>query len=64
MRKMDRTMREYDKQIRQVLSYMPYAEIMYVSAATGQRLVKLYDMIDMVIENRHSESQQECSTRS
>lgn len=50
--KNDRTMREYDKQIRQVLSYMPYAEIMYVSAATGQRLVKLYDMIDMVIENQ------------
>lgn len=50
--KNDRTMREYDKQIRQVLSYMPYAEIMYVSAETGQRLVKLYDMIDMVIENQ------------
>ena len=31
---------------------MPYAEIMFVSAATGQRLVKLYDMIDMVIENQ------------
>ena len=38
--------------IRQVLSYMPYAEIMYVSAMTGQRLPKLYDMIDMVIENQ------------
>lgn len=50
--KNDRTMREYEKQIRQVLSYMPYAEIMYVSAVTGQRLVKLYDMIDMVIENQ------------
>ena len=34
------------------LSYMPYAEIMYVSALTGQRLNKLYDMIDMVIENQ------------
>ena len=31
---------------------MPYAEIMYVSAKTGQRLNKLYDMIDMVIENQ------------
>lgn len=50
--KNDRTMREYESQIRQVLSYMPYAEIMYVSALTGQRLVKLYDMIDMVIENQ------------
>ena len=32
--KNDRTMREYESDIRQVLSYMPYAEIMYVSAAT------------------------------
>ena len=30
--KNDRTMREYESDIRQVLSYMPYAEIMYVSA--------------------------------
>ena len=50
--KNDRTMREYESDIRQVLSYMPYAEIMYVSAATGQRLNRLYDMIVMVIENQ------------
>ena len=50
--KNDRTMREYESDIRQVLSYMPYAEIMYVSAATGQRLNRVYDMIDMVIENQ------------
>lgn len=50
--KNDRTMKEYETDIRHVLSYMPYAEIMYVSALTGQRLVKLYDMIDMVIENQ------------
>ena len=50
--KNDRTMREYESDIRQVLSYMPYAEIMYVSAATGQRVNRLYDMIDMVIENQ------------
>ena len=50
--KNDRTMREYEAKIRQTLSYMPYAEIMYVSAVTGQRLNKLYDMIDMVIENQ------------
>ena len=41
--KNDRTMRE---------SYMPYAEIMYISAKTGQRIQKLFDMIDMVIENQ------------
>ena len=50
--KNDRTMNEYEKQIRETLAYMPYAEIMYVSAETGQRLNKLYDMIDMVMENQ------------
>lgn len=50
--KNDKTMREYENKIRQILSFMPYAEIMYVSAETGQRLPKLYDMIDMVIENQ------------
>lgn len=50
--KHDKTMYEYEKQVRQVLSYMPYAEIMYVSAHTGQRLNKLYEKIDMVIENQ------------
>ena len=50
--KNDKTMNEFEKDIRQTLAYMPYAEIMYVSAATGQRLNKLYDMIDMVMENQ------------
>lgn len=50
--KHDKTMNEFEAQIRQTLSYMPYAEIMYVSALTGQRLNKLYDMIDMVMENQ------------
>lgn len=50
--KNDKTMREYEGKVRQVLSFMPYAEIMYVSALTGQRLPKLYDMIDMVIQNQ------------
>lgn len=50
--KNDKTMNEFEKDIRQTLAYMPYAEIMYVSAQTGQRLSKLYDMIDMVMENQ------------
>ena len=36
--KNDRTMREYESDIRQVLSYMPYAEIMYVSAANRSKI--------------------------
>ena len=50
--KNDKTMREYESRVREILSFMPYAEIMYVSAETGQRLNKLYDKIDMVIENQ------------
>ena len=50
--KNDKTMNEFEKEIRETLAYMPYAEIMYVSAQTGQRLNKLYDMIDMVMENQ------------
>lgn len=50
--KNDKTTREFESKIRQTLSFMPYAEIMFVSAETGQRLIKMYDMIDMVIENQ------------
>ena len=32
---------------------MSYAEIMFISAKTGQRLHKLYDMIDLVIQNNN-----------
>ena len=50
--KNDKTMREYESRVRQILSFIPYAEIMYVSAQTGQRLPKLFDKIDMVMENQ------------
>ena len=50
--KNDKTMYEFEKDIRNTLAYMPYAEIMYVSAHTGQRLSKLYEMIDVVMENQ------------
>lgn len=50
--KNDKTTREYENKVRQILSFMPYAEIMFVSAKTGQRLVKIFDMIDMVIANQ------------
>ena len=51
--KNDKTMREYESKVRQVLSFMPYAEIMYVSAKSGQRLHKLFEKIDMVIQNQN-----------
>ncbi len=49
--KNDRTMNEMTKKIRDTLSYMPYAELLFVSAMTGQRLPKLFETIDMVSEN-------------
>ncbi|MBR6147272.1 MAG: ribosome biogenesis GTPase Der [Lachnospiraceae bacterium] len=45
------TVNEFSKKIRSTLSFMPYAEIMYISALTGQRVPKLFEMIDAVIEN-------------
>lgn len=47
----DKTMNKFTNDIRQKLSYMPYAELLFVSAETGQRLPKLFETIDAVIEN-------------
>ena len=47
----DKTVNRFEKDIRAVLSFIPYAEITFVSALTGQRLPKLFDLIDMVCAN-------------
>ena len=47
----DKTMQKHTERIRQILSFMPYAEIMFISAKTGQRTGKIFDMIRMVMEN-------------
>ncbi|MCC8067608.1 MAG: ribosome biogenesis GTPase Der [Lachnospiraceae bacterium] len=47
----DKTIYKFTDKIRQVLSFMTYAEIVFISAKTGQRLTKLFDLIDMVIAN-------------
>ncbi len=49
--KNDHSVAEYTDNIRRVLSFMPYAEITFISALSGQRLNKLFPLIDMVIEN-------------
>ena len=49
--KTDKTVNKYTARIREVLSYMPYAEITFISAVTGQRINKLFDLIDVVSEN-------------
>ena len=45
------TMNKYLDDIKRVLSFIPYAEYIFISALTNQRLYKLFDLIDMVIEN-------------
>ncbi len=45
------TVNEFTKKVRSTLSFMPYAEIMFISALTGQRVPKLFETIDAVIEN-------------
>ena len=62
--KNDKTIYKYtseDTSIR--FPYMPYAEILFVSAQTGQRLAKLFDMIDMVIENQTMRVADRCAQR-
>ena len=39
---------KYSKKVYEALSYMTYAPIIYVSALTGQRIVKIFEMINYV----------------
>ncbi|MBQ2405550.1 MAG: ribosome biogenesis GTPase Der [Lachnospiraceae bacterium] len=48
----DKTIYRFTEKVRNILSFMTYAEIVFISALTGQRLNKLFDTIDMVIENQ------------
>ncbi len=50
--KNDKTIYRFTENVRNTLSFMPYAEIIFISAKTGQRLNKLYETIEMVIENQ------------
>ncbi|MCM1220955.1 MAG: ribosome biogenesis GTPase Der [Lachnospiraceae bacterium] len=47
----DKTIYRVTEKVRNTLSYMPYAEIVFISALTGQRLNKLFEIVDMVSEN-------------
>ena len=50
--KNDKTIYKFTNKVREILSYMPYAEILFISAKTGQRVPKLFETIDMVLENQ------------
>ncbi|MCD8009557.1 MAG: ribosome biogenesis GTPase Der [Lachnospiraceae bacterium] len=49
----DKTMNKQKEKIRQVLSFMPYAEILFISAETGQRLGKLFEYFDVILQNQN-----------
>ena len=50
--KNDKTIYEYTRKLKELLSFMPYAEYIFISAETGQRVNKLFDLIDMVRQNQ------------
>ena len=47
----DKTIYRFTEKVKNTLSFMPYAELLFVSAVTGQRLNRLFETIDAVIEN-------------
>ncbi|HCT92649.1 MAG TPA: ribosome biogenesis GTPase Der [Lachnospiraceae bacterium] len=48
----DRTVNKFSADVRNTLSFMPYAEIIFISALTGQRLPRLFNFIDVILENQ------------
>ncbi len=52
------TMNEYRKKLENDFSFMSYAPIMFISAKTGQRIERLYEMISFV----HSQNSMRIST--
>lgn len=45
------TQAEYEKRVRSMLGYMPYAPVIFISAKTGQRVENLFALIKSVYEN-------------
>lgn len=50
--KNDKTIYEFTNKIKNTLSFMPYAEYIFISALTGQRLDKMFDMIDAIRQSQ------------
>lgn len=47
----DKTMYRFLQDIDSVLSYMPYAQKLFISAKTGQRVNKIFETVDLVASN-------------
>ena len=48
----DKTIYRHTEKIKDTLAFMSYAEVLFISALTGQRLNKLYELIDTIIESQ------------
>lgn len=49
----DKTMYKFRDEVKRVLSFVPYAKIVYISAKTGKRLDNLFDEIDAITAERN-----------
>ena len=49
----DKTIYKYRDKIIETLKFIPYAEILFISAKTGQRIGKIFDSIEEVIQNQN-----------
>ena len=50
--KNDKTIYEFTSKIKDTLAFMSYAEIIFISALTGQRIGKIYELIDTIIDSQ------------
>lgn len=48
----DKSVKEFTNKVRNTLSFAYYAEIIFISAKTGQRLPKLFDTIDEILDSQ------------
>ena len=51
--KNDKTIYQYTNKLKETLYFMPYAEYIFISAETGQRLPKLFELVDAVRQNQN-----------
>ncbi len=49
----DKTIYKYRDKIIETLKFIPYAEILFISAKTGQRIGKIFESIEEVIQNQN-----------
>ena len=49
----DRTIYEFQRKVEQILTFASYAQTVFISAKTGQRVNRLFENIDLVIQNQN-----------